>query len=107
MGGENAGINHRHHNLTGPCGQVPGTREVDPSWGLARAGAVIEVMPLIAVPGVIGSRVGDFEDIVGLGIEDAVPSVDLLNEGHRLVPNLSGAHRASQRGHDPIDQFAP
>ena len=107
MGGEDAGINHRHHDLSGPCAHIPGTREVNPSWGLARAGAVVEEMPLVAVPGVIGSRVDDFEDIVGLGIEDAVPSVDLLNEGHRLVPNLSGAHRASQRGRDPIDQFAP
>ena len=62
-------------------------------------------MPLPRVQGIIGNRVGDVEDVVGLGVDHAFPLPDLIDERQSPVDELAGQVTARQRRLDLIEEL--
>ena len=62
-------------------------------------------MPLPRVQGIIGNRVGDVEDVVGLGVDRAFPSPHLVDERQRPVDELARQETARQRRLDLVEEL--
>src|SRR6266849_530394 len=70
MVGKDSGIDDSDdHGRTAP-GDVPHTRQTDASRGGARAGAILQVVPLLWVSGVLWGGVQNPINVIGLSVLD-------------------------------------